>query len=117
MEGKGQEGEELAAKELEKKGYRIRDRNWRIGQLELDIVAEQEKVLVVVEVKTQKNRSFGHPEFRVNKGKQKNLFRAANAYVTKKGLDHEVRFDIIAVIINDEGEELHHIENAFIPHW
>jgi putative endonuclease len=117
MERQGKEGEELAARYLADKGCRIRERNWVLGHREVDIIAEKEDTLIIAEVKTQKDRRFGAPEFRVNKAKQQNLIQAANAYVNMRGLDREVRFDILSVIINESGEEVHHIENAFGPRW
>ncbi|MFB6258185.1 MAG: YraN family protein [Flavobacteriales bacterium] len=117
MERQGKEGEEAAVRYLKDHGYSIRERNWTFGQREVDIIAEKEDLLIIAEVKTQKNRRFGSPQFRVNKNKQENLVQAANGYVHRKGLDRDVRFDILAVIINQEGEEVHHIEDAFGPRW
>jgi len=117
MERQGKEGEELAAQYLRDQGYRIRERNWVLGHREVDIIAEKEDLLIIAEVKTQKDHRFGSPEFRVIKPKQENLIQAANRYIQKKGLDREVRFDILSVIINDAGEEVHHIEAAFSPRW
>ncbi len=117
MEQQGRNGEEVAAQYLEEQGYRIRERNWTFGHREVDLIAEKEELLIIAEVKTQKDRKFGSPQFRVNKAKQENLLQAANGYVRIKGLDREVRFDILAVIINEKGEEVHHIENAFGPRW
>lgn len=58
----GKEGEDLAALHLMEKGYRIRHRNWRSGKKEIDIVAEKDGELVIVEVKTRGNENFGRPE-------------------------------------------------------
>ena len=58
----GRQGEELAARYLQQKGYQIIDRNWRSGRQELDIVAQKEDILVVVEVKSRRNNSFGDPQ-------------------------------------------------------
>ena len=49
----GKAGEDAAAKYLEQNGYTIRDRNWRKNHLELDIVADKDKELIIVEVKTR----------------------------------------------------------------
>lgn len=117
MERQGKDGEEFAAQYLQDHGYRIRDRNWILGHREVDIIAEKGDLLLITEVKTQKDRRFGSPEFRVTKAKQQNLIQAANSYIKSKGLDREVRFDIIAVIINRNGEELQHIKAAFSPRW
>ncbi len=110
----GQKGEEMAAKFLEEKGYKILETNWRFMNLEADIIALTAKTLVIAEVKTRKSNYFGEPESFVNKQKQKNLIKTANAYIERKQLDYEVRFDIISVILNDTSS-VKHIEDAFYP--
>lgn len=117
MEDQGAKGEAAAARYLQENGYKVLERNWSFGQKEIDIIAEKDEQLIVAEVKTQRNRRFGAPEFRVNKMKQQHLVQAANGYILKKEKDQEVRFDVLAVIINDRGEEVHHIQNAFGPRW
>ena len=111
----GKKGEELAAVYLEKKGYRIVEKNWRQWRNEIDLVAMDGKYLVIVEVKTRQSAFFGEPETAVTRDKQKTLIRAANAYVRYKNIDCEVRFDILSVIITKTGEQIHHIEDAFYP--
>ena len=54
----GKAGENAAVAYLEQKGYLIRDRNWRKGHFELDIVAAKDNELIVVEVKTRSNTLF-----------------------------------------------------------
>ena len=112
---KGQKGENLAADFLKSKGYSILETNWRSSNLEVDIIATNEKILVIAEVKTRKSNFFGEPEEFVNKQKQKNLIKAANHYVHKYQLDMEVRFDIVSVILNDNMSKINHIEAAFYP--
>lgn len=51
----GKEGENAAAEYLMSKGYSIRHRNWHSGKRELDIVAQKDGELIVVEVKTRRN--------------------------------------------------------------
>jgi len=111
----GKKGEELAAGYLEKKGYRIVEKNWRQWRNEIDVVAMDGKCLVIVEVKTRQSNFFGEPEMAVTREKQKALIRAANAYVRYKNIDCEVRFDILSVIISKTGQQIHHIEDAFYP--
>lgn len=110
----GQKGEEMAAKFLQEKGYTILETNWRFMNLEADIIAETSKTLVIAEVKTRKSNYFGEPESFVTKQKQKNLIKAANAYIERKQLDLEVRFDIVSVVLNDN-TSIKHIEDAFYP--
>jgi putative endonuclease len=111
----GKRGEELAACYLEKKGYRILEKNWRLWRNEIDVVATDGKYLVIVEVKTRQSNFFGEPETAVTLDKQKALIRAANAYVRYTNIHCEVRFDILSVIISKNTEQIHHIEDAFYP--
>lgn len=111
----GKKGEELAVKHLSENGYRIIETNYRFKKDELDIVAEKDNSLIVVEVKTRINEHFGRPEEFVTQGKQKRIINCANQYILEKDIDLEVRFDIIAVIINSKRTSLNHITDAFIP--
>ncbi|HEY0031370.1 MAG TPA: YraN family protein [Bacteroidia bacterium] len=108
----GQKGEEMAARYLEEKGFTILETNWRFRNLEADIIARIEKTLVIAEVKTRKSNFFGEPETFVNRQKQQNLIKTANEYVERMGLDLEVRFDIVSVVLNDNAS-VKHIEDAF----
>jgi len=111
----GIRGEQIAVNHLEKNGYTIVEKNWRFGRAEIDIIAQKENTLAVVEVKTRTTNWFGNPQEFVTTKKKKLLIGAANEYVIKKDLDVDVRFDIIAVIINKKGTSLEHIEDAFYP--
>lgn len=111
----GKAGEHAAVVYLEDHGYIIRDRNWRQGHLELDIVAMQDDTLVIVEVKTRKDRLFARPEDAVTIAKIKRTVKAANAYINQHGIDAPVRFDIVTVVGNPDCFEIEHIEEAFYP--
>lgn len=111
----GKNGEQEAVKFLQKKGLTIIEVNWRTGKLEIDIIAKDKGELVIIEVKTRGSNAFGEPEVFVNKRKQNNLIKAANAYIQKVDFNGETRFDVIA--ITEEKSELmvKHIPNAFAP--
>jgi putative endonuclease len=109
----GELGEDLAVEELEKNGYEIVERNWRFKKAEIDIIARKNEVLAIVEVKTRSSNYFGDPQDFVNPKKIKMLVEAVNEYVVSKDLDVEVRFDIIAIIINQNKLTLEHLEDAF----
>jgi putative endonuclease len=111
----GKQGEDVAAKYLAEKGYKILFRNWRYGKDELDIIAEKETHLGFVEIKTRSNIIFGEPETAVTKKKQSFLIRAANAYIEKNNCTKEARFDIISVILPSHPVHISHIEDAFYP--
>lgn len=114
----GKWGEELAAKYLEQKGYVIRDRDWRQGKLDLDIVAvaDDGETVVFVEVKARKTNAFGQPEQAVDVKKIKRLARAADSYVKSLGLSAPLRFDIVSIIGDQkEAQTIEHIVDAFNP--
>lgn len=113
----GKEGEARASQYIVGKGYAIMERNWRFGNDEIDIIAQQGDELVFIEVKTRNSGFYGSPASFVNKAKQGFMIRAANAYVEKKDIDMEVRFDIIGIVLNKEHFSLEHIEGAFQPRW
>lgn len=111
----GKEGENLALDLLVKKGYKILERNWRHKNLEVDIIAQNNDCLIIVEVKTRSSRYLYEPYIAVNKQKQRNLIQAANYYLDEKYLDFEVQFDIISIVLSSQGNKIEHIENAFYP--
>ncbi|WP_010227295.1 YraN family protein [Gillisia marina] len=110
----GKKGEDLAVSYLLKQGYQILTRNFRYQKAEVDIIARKEDVLAIIEVKTRSTPDFGNPQDFV-KGKQiQNLVKAVDFYVTEHELEVDVRFDIIAIIKNQAGTKIEHLENAFL---
>ncbi len=112
----GIRGENIAAEYLLAESYTILEKNWRLGRLEIDIIASKGDRLVVVEVKTRTGVFVENLDEAVDRRKQELLVRAANAYVAGTGLDADVRFDIVTVIVGGTGKAaVNHIENAFYP--
>ncbi len=111
----GKKGEEIALQHLKKNQYTILETNWRFGKDEVDIVAKQDEMLVIVEVKTRSSNFLVEPEFAVTKKKQRFMIRAANAYIEEKDVNLECRFDIISIIVYSNNTVLEHIEDAFYP--
>ncbi len=110
----GKKGEEIAVDVLRQKGYTILERNWYFQKAEIDIIAQKDpETLVVVEVKTRSNSFIGNPEEFVTEKKIKLLVKAANEYVVSHELDVEIRFDIIAVVLNSKYQKVEHLEDAF----
>lgn len=109
----GSAGELAARTLLQSKGYEILESNFRIGHLEIDLIAENNGILVIVEVKTRSNRNFQSPEQAVNLTKIKRLVLAANGYIKLHNWKGETRFDIISITPNQNGFDLEHIINAF----
>jgi putative endonuclease len=109
----GLKGELLAARYLESKGLKLLEKNWRCEVTEADIIALDGDTLVVVEVKTRTSERHGAPEEAVDERKQEKMIEAAEIYLELKNLGHEVRFDIIAILLNQAGHTINHIQSAF----
>lgn len=111
----GKSGEDAAIKYLEDQKYYIRDRNWRKNHLELDIIAEKNGELIIIEVKTRSNTRYKEPQDAVDRQKVRHLVIAADAYIKHFGIDLPVRFDIITIIGKEGAFTIEHLENAFYP--
>ena len=109
----GKEGEDAAVDYLTQKGYEIRHRDWHSGHRDLDIVAQKDSTLVIVEVKTRRDDRFGQPEEAVDNRKIRNIVASADAYVRKFAIDLPVRFDLITVVGIQPPFRIEHIEDAF----
>ena len=97
----GARGEELVAVYLEGRGYQILERNWRIKDGEIDVIAISDtNILVFIEVKTRTSNAFGHPLEAITKEKAHRLQKLALAWLV---LNHrwlsEYRIDCAAVTI------------------
>ena len=112
----GRHCEFMARTYLEQQGYLILETNWHSGHKEIDIIAKDGEMLVIVEVKARKNEDITSAVDAVNKQKMRNLVRAAHNYIMYKKLDCDTRFDIITLILDEKGEYwLNHIKDAFYP--
>ena len=109
----GKKGEQLAVDFILEKGYEIVARNYRFDRAEVDIIAKQNDILAIIEVKARTTTDFGNPEDFVKPKQIKNLIKAVDEYVTVNDLDVEVRFDIIAITKNGKNYNIEHLENAF----
>ncbi len=100
----GAQGENIAVRYLQNKGYRIVARNYRTRFGEIDIIAEQGPDLVFVEVKTRASGLFGSPLDSVDVNKQKQLSRVALDYMSRKSCQNRpARFDVVAILLKNRG--------------
>ncbi|NNK86959.1 MAG: YraN family protein, partial [Flavobacteriaceae bacterium] len=109
----GQLGEDLAVDHLSQKGYRILQRNYRFDRAEVDILASKGDILAVVEVKSRSSNSFGDPQEFVKPKQIRNLVKAVDHFIESRGLNVDVRFDIIAITKTSKGFDIEHLEDAF----
>ncbi len=111
---KGTLGEDIAVDYLEKKGYRILERNFRFGRGEIDVVVEDEETLVFVEVKARHSTMFGDPEDAVTEFKRLQIRKIAEGYLFKHHIEQQAcRFDVIAIQFSNSGREVRHFKDAF----
>ena len=94
----GEEGERAAARFLESRGYRILERNYRTRRGEIDLIAEDGRVLVFVEVKVRLDDRFGGPAAAITRAKQARIARLAQQYLAWRRLsDRPCRFDVVLI--------------------
>lgn len=111
----GKWGEDYALQHLLKAGYTLKCRNFRFNRMEIDLIMIHDNTLLMIEVKTRQSATLGEPWRAVNFAKQKQIVRVANYYTKAIQWPHEVRFDIISIVHNQDETILKHIENAFSP--
>jgi len=110
----GAQAEALALCFLERQGLRLIERNFRARRGELDLVMEQGRELVFVEVRFRKNHRFGGPLESVTAIKQQRVALAAAEFLGRRRewRDRPCRFDVVA-ICGDAPGELEWIRDAF----
>jgi len=99
-------GEDFVAKYLVGKNYEILDRNWRIREGEIDIVAlNPTGVFSFVEVKTRSSVAFGHPFEAITRDKAHRMQRLALAWLATHGcLGCDYQIDVAAVLVQPDGK-------------
>jgi putative endonuclease len=111
----GQEGEAEAERYLRRKGYRIVARNLRSSLGELDLVAEDGRTLVFVEVKARRSGQFGGAIHAVHRQKQRKIIRLAAQFLAQRHwMDRSCRFDVVLLEPTTSAMlKVEHIQNAF----
>lgn len=104
--------EALAAEHLMRRGYRVRERNFRCRLGEVDLICEDGATLVFVEVKSRRSPRFGSGFEAVDRRKQAKLTAIAQLYMSRHP-DRPCRFDIVSVIVGMGPERLEHLIDAF----
>lgn len=110
----GNQGEDLACKFLESKGYKILERNFRIRGGEIDIVAQEKQEIVFVEVKARYSREYGGPAEAITPWKIKAMLKSALFYLQNKNwLSKGYRLDFVGIDFakSKENPEIELIQN------
>lgn len=117
MSGKplGDRGEEIAAHHLERSGWEILERNYRMGRKEIDLVARRGEVVAFVEVKTRSGRGYGHPLEAITWRKRREIQQVAQGWIDRHGRPgYTYRFDAVAVLLPSGGAAaVEHVEDAW----
>ena len=111
----GKKGEKIAENFLKEKGYNILHRNWKYGKYEVDLIANTRTHLVIIEVKSRRNKRFNQPEKAVDNHKINRLIIATQAYIERYEIDLPVQFDIVTVVGQQKPYIIEHYTNAFCP--
>jgi putative endonuclease len=111
----GRAGEEVAAGHLEAHGWRILARGWRAAGREIDLVAERQDVVALVEVKTRRAGGLAPPAAAVDWRKRRQLAAAGAVAAARWGGSRALRFDVVAVTWGTGGPAVEHFEDAFRP--
>jgi putative endonuclease len=115
---RGLAGERAAIRFLEARGWRILDHRFRMGRLEVDVIARRDQVVSFVEVKTRGGDAFGSPLEAVGWAKRREISRVASAWVDRHGRPGDTyRFDVIGVTVSHRRTRIDHVEDAFKPGW
>jgi putative endonuclease len=111
----GVEGENLAAKWMEKNGFKIVQRNWRYSYYEIDLIAMKGDTLCFIEIKTRNASPFGYPEDSVTRKKFKRLQRAADEYLFQNPGYKWIQYHILSITLRKNGEvEYFLLEDVFL---
>jgi putative endonuclease len=107
-------GEDVAARLLEDGGFEVVDRNWRVTEGELDLVARRGDLIAFCEVKTRRTDHWGDPSEAVAPHKQIRLRKLAALWMREqKPGPASIRFDVFSVIVRDGRTDVRHIADAF----
>jgi len=110
----GKTGEDLACRELERRGYVIVARRYRRRGGELDIVARDGPTLVFVEVKARAGRVFGAAAEAITGFKRRRIAQLARDYMMRHRLSAcPCRFDVVSIHFDAGGPVVEVIQNAF----
>ena len=97
---RGRRAEDLAAAYLARQGYRLVQRNYRVRRGEIDLVAEEQRTLCFIEVRSRASTRFGHPLETIDRRKRQRLLRAAQHFLHRHGDPAvPVRFDVLAIVL------------------
>ena len=113
----GERAEKIALEHLLSMGYVLIEKNWRVGHKEIDLIMESADFIHIVEVRSRSSVEFIHPRDTVVNKKQRHLFNAARAFLSRHTTQKETSFDIVSIVFKGKGYKLEYIKDAFYPFY
>ena len=110
---KWDEGELIAIKYLQRKGYKVLDTNFKFSRFwEIDIICKKENITIFIEVKYRTNDKYGTPEESITKNKLRKAKRTIEYYIVKHENNFEdIRFDVVSIVRETKSYKLKHYKN------
>lgn len=109
----GKYAEEITAQHYIRNGYTILERNWRLGKTEIDLIAQKDNMVAIIEVKARSGDDEDALSS-ITSDKRRRMVRAADSYLKKLKGQYEYRFDISTVTGEIDNNELEIYEDAFV---
>ena len=111
---RGLAAEAQAIRYLQARGWQVVAHRFRVGRVEVDLIARRGALVAFVEVKGRRGLAFGSPFEAVTGAKRREIVKAARVWMDRYGQRGDVyRFDCIGIVDN----KLEHLEDAFRPGW
>lgn len=105
--------EEMVAEAYIKKGYTILERRWKVGKTEIDLIAQKDNIVVIIEVKARSGKGEDALST-VTSDKRKRMVKAADVYLKRLEGQYDYRFDIATVTGNKSSFNMDIFEDAFV---
>ncbi len=110
----GRYGEIVASRYLRYQGYEIISAHYQNRLGEIDLIAEDEKYICFVEVKTRSENMISNPADAVDFSKRSKIISTSQIFIKEYKIEKQFRYDIVEVFFeNDEPVKINHIKNAF----
>lgn len=109
-------GEKIASKFIAEKNYIILDKNYKITNGEIDIIAKRKDIIVFIEVKARSNLKYGIPAEYLTRKKRDRITKTAKFYILSHNLNNYIfRFDLVEIYFDKKYnlQKIIHLENVF----
>lgn len=110
----GRVSESMAARYLQARGYRVLERNYRVGHKEVDLIVRRRDLIAFVEVKARAGEGCGHPLEAITWAKRREVGYVARVWIAAHGQTGlSYRFDAVAILWRAGKAAIEHVPNAW----